>query len=251
MDILSRIENKASDISKSTALESMAAYSHTQERTLLKKIISEKQEELDLLKKLEGIFSDDAFSKETAETEINSYLTMNEQNYLHAKVLAVFTGPFTYDVQDPARAEELYGKMICGPYKLEKVGAAYKFTLPHLISKYTAFKNISDGQAISKLVSYLIRCYEREHKETVPMMEKATIAFVHYVSKNKIPDPDNLDVKAVIDALKGKMIEEDDVLRVSLYHEGVLSNEPFTEVYLVERKQQERGTFPVAIFGLF
>ena len=61
MDILSRIENKASDISKSTALESMAAYSHTQERTLLKKIISEKQEELNLLQKIEESFSDAAF----------------------------------------------------------------------------------------------------------------------------------------------------------------------------------------------
>ena len=83
-----------------------------------------------------------------------------------------------------------------------------------------------------------------------PLMEKCVIAFIHYVRKNQIPDPDNLDVKAVIDALKGKMIVEDDVLRVSLYHEGILSESLLTEVYILEKSELCGAHFPVAVFGM-
>ena len=248
MDILKRIENKAGSIQVKELPDDNL---YLREKSYLEKIISEKEKELNELKLLKSAYENPLAEKEEIQDSLNSYLSLNERNYLHAKVLAAFTECEAAGEADTEKVAILYGKMINGPYKLEKVGNAYKFTLPHLISKYTAYKSISDGQAISRLVQYLMKKYEKETGHSLPLMEKCVIAFIHYVRKNQIPDPDNLDVKAVIDALKGKMIVEDDVLRVSLYHEGILSESLLTEVYILEKSDLCRSHFPVAVFGMF
>ena len=91
MDILRRIESKAGILA---AEKKTISEVPEEELDYLQKVLSEKEAELEMLKAIKECWNAPAENKEFLLESINSYLSLNERNYLHAKVLAAFTKKF-------------------------------------------------------------------------------------------------------------------------------------------------------------
>ncbi len=137
---------------------------------------------------------------------------------------------------DPARAH--IGRLEVYP------GNAYLFVLPPLKSFRKKAETTGLGKLMRSEVLGLVAEY-RESGNKVEVIENPVVHFVHHVRKETaaegyLPDPDNLEASKIIDALQDTfVIKNDNILSLTLVHEGLLSESDETYVYVYEKGNQE------------
>ncbi|MEY8369058.1 hypothetical protein AALA24_09840 [Anaerovoracaceae bacterium 42-11] len=202
----------------------------------LQELIQDKENELKKLRQLQ-IYLEEGDRKKTASL-VEKILPKNEAVFLRTKRLSAllnvensFSGkPDWYIVH--GKPEDFPAKLV-----MHDEGH-YEFLLPPLSGKKIKDKNVSDGKAIHYLIMYLIREYEKENPQ-IKMMSRPTILFEHCIKKDAAsyaPDPDNVEVKSVLDSLQNYFYENDSVLDITIIQAGRLSEFDHTKVHILAQK---------------
>ena len=117
------------------------------------------------------------------------------------------------------------------------------FTLPQLTGKSTTKRRYMDGKIISSYVTALLD----RNADIVKKVETPVLVFEHHINPkeglSRSVDPDNMDVKAVIDALQGTVIEDDNALAISLMHIGVKDETSFCKLHIFPRRRLSEWLF--------
>lgn len=171
------------------------------------------------LENLENTLSNYWDDDEQIAKNINKFLSSTETAFLKAKNVMSFY---------PDICKEQYA---CdySPWTVTYKNGEYLFTLPPMVSKRNAKRAAADGKVLKAIVSGL--CSELDINEP---FEKAQIEVTFFVNKitadDAVPDFDNVDLKAVIDAFQGKLIKNDTALDYVLICKGTVSDESKTTV---------------------
>ena len=187
-------------------------------------------------------------STEGRDADIYDFTARSEKLFLRAKALTNFA---------TSREEtQLTGKEIrifsSDTYELKCAQDGYVLILPPMVSQYKLNRRMQEGKTIYFLVLDLIKRYEKEQGK-ISRFDRAGISFIHFIDIDlpevSVPDPDNIDIKKVIDALQGSVIAEDNLLHLELEHRAYLSSQPHTEVYVkrLENIEQKNGVFTEAV----
>ena len=178
---------------------------------------------------------------ENKDEDIYEFTARSEKLFLRAKALTNFAEG--KEVLLPGKAAKIFSSET---YELSKTADGYVLMLPPMVSQYKINRRMQEGKAIYFLVLDLVRRFEKEHGR-VTCFDRAEISFIHFIDINlpevSVPDPDNIDIKKVIDALQGSVISEDNLLHLELEHRAYLSSQPHTEVYVkrLENIEQKNG----------
>lgn len=162
---------------------------------------------------------------------VNQAITENEVSYLYIR-------PITSRAWNSIKGLDGFKTLSQDPdqpkYQLIETEDGYELTLPPLISKHTKNRCLSDGMAIRKLVTELFEEYKIEKGQSPQVFCRAVLEFTHFVAESKLgyaaPDPDNLDIKAVIDTLQNKLIRNDTVLDITLIQKGMVAPVSYTRL---------------------
>lgn len=194
-----------------------------------------------LIKLLENIFA--TISDDNCKTKVNQdikkYIRQSEDMYFRSKRIVNF---LEEDETDNITKSEIFDEWNNNKeYKLEVTeNGEYLLTLPPLISQHMLDVRKSEGAAIKFLVQRLIKEFTEQGNE-LELFYDATIEFYHFIDRNKpeyaVPDPDNVDVKRVIDALHGLIIESDNLLHLNLVHYGFESHKTYTKILIKKGKR--------------
>ena len=176
--------------------------------------------------------------------QINAVLSANNRNYLFTKEVAAFLKDGVRRGTPEYDAVDILGNPGDFPASLSRSeDGIYCFHLPQLESKKTTDTGAGDKNPMRYLVLYLIREYEKENHVITPF-KKPLLVFEHIFDKDKslrhVPDFDNMDTKAVIDALEYYMIENDSALDITLVHIGKIGDETYTNLYVSEEEMMLR-----------
>ncbi len=200
------ISSESSGIGKEEYIESLIKFHHEQIRLLTK------------------------ISTEGKDDDIYDFTARSEKLFLRSKALTNFAAAGEEIL--PGKEVRIFSGDI---YELRKIKDGYVLMLPPMVSQYKLNRRMQEGKAIYFLVLDLIKHYEKEHGK-IARLDRAEISFIHFIDMNlpeiSVPDPDNIDIKKVIDALQGSVISEDNLLHIELIHRAHLSTEPHTEVYV-------------------
>lgn len=237
MDLYNKIIGQAESLPQAPEISVENDADITKEKIdLISKVTRKKEEEIRLLSEIKKSLSPGCREKEV--DAVNSYLTQNEQNYLLAKNIASF---LQGKGERPKPRETLLGKMQDFPAELKKHSDChYEMILPPLYAKSVKDRFAADGKAIYNIVRFLVKDYEQSHGQ-IPMLSHPTLIFTHCVLMEKrgkqIPDPDNIDIKSIIDALQGTFYDNDSVLDLNLLITGEISDTAMTRLYIIGRAE--------------
>lgn len=203
---------------------------------LLRAIKKKKEKEVRLLAEIELA----VLHAEEAEADrlVKRFLSANEAGFLCGKEAVYARQSMKTEYEPPAWF--LRGRPEGCPSSLARISDShFKFVLPPLTGKKTTEKAYRDGCAIHYLVTYLLQQYESRNG-LVKAMERPFVLFIHHVDDRRkacrVPDPDNLEVKTVIDSLQGYFFENDSVLDITLLHAGKRDDSDYTEVHILDSR---------------
>lgn len=190
------------------------------------------------LEKILGLLEDKNASDKLS-SELRWYIAQSETTFLQSKQTVNYIDHGTIQLKADAKLETC-GKWSDEKYSLTKEGDEYIFILPPMVSQYKSERRLQEGRAIQMLVLYLLDEFQKKGQQ-MEMFPEATIEFHHYIDINmperSVPDPDNVDIKKVIDSLHGFIIESDNLLHLDLLHYGYLSTIPHTKVIIKKGKK--------------
>ena len=204
--------------------------------TYLENLIRMKKDEISSLQLIKN-------SLEFSDTElINknalSFLIRNEHNYLEGKYLDCYVNHKKTDNISVEEEYDVLGKSYDFDSRFYVVKEKFFcFILPPMIRKATRKKHMGVGKALTSSIISMLLEYEKLHGE-IKKPEYPVIIISHNVSYDKkrwhVPDIDNLDVKVLIDALQGFLLEDDTLLDLQLYQIGQRKESTYTEVCICE-----------------
>lgn len=128
------------------------------------------------------------------------------------------------------------------PSNLEKEGNVYTYTLPELCNKRVTGKPFSELK--SGLLIELMRTINEKYMEEhgVPeIIYPAALVFEHHIDRSLhtyfVPDPDNIDIKTVIDEVQLFLISNDSLRVVTLMQYGVEDEKSYTKFYVMPKNE--------------
>ena len=203
-------------------------------KTLLR---AHKSQQRQLERILESISGEEVSEK--LINELRWYIAQSEATFLRSKKTVNYINHSSLQIEADDKLE-IYGRWLSNEYSLTKKKDEYILVLPPMVSQYKSERRLQEGRAIHLLVLYLLdEFYKRE--KNLEVFHDATIEFYHFIDKDmperSVPDPDNVDIKKVIDSLHGFIIESDNLLHLDLFHYGILSDWPHTEVIIKRGKK--------------
>lgn len=185
------------------------------------------------------LMTEENLEQESLDNELKWYAARSEVYFLGAKKAINLTAKA--EKKDADNKLETYGKWFDTRYTMSKAADTYTLILPPMISQYKLERRLQEGRAIYQMVLFLIKDYIAKEEGEIEAFDEATITFAHYIDKDNpestVPDPDNIDIKKVIDAMHGLLIESDNLLHLSLYHDSCLASWPHTEVTVKKGKK--------------
>lgn len=164
---------------------------------------------------------------------IRQYVAQSEVLFLSGKKLVNYQSMNILSVSGKEKLS-VFGNWLDKRYQLKKNGDEYTLILPPMVSQYKLQRRLQEGKAIHLLVLYLIEKYQED--ASLEIFPRAEITFKHFIDDKmpeiSVPDPDNIDIKKVIDTLQGFIIESDNLLHINLHHESFLSDWAHTEIII-------------------
>lgn len=128
------------------------------------------------------------------------------------------------------------------PLNLEKEGNVYTYTLPELYNKRRTGKPFGDLKSglLIEMIRMLNQKYTEEHGNP-DLIYPAALVFEHHLNSSLpdyfIQDPDNIDVKTVIDEVQMFLIPNDSLRVVTLMQYGVDDEESYTKFYVMPKNE--------------
>lgn len=175
------------------------------------------------------------------DSDIFDFVSKSEKIFLKSKGLVNLTACENEEPKEQGVTREYFAD----EYYLKKSGDSYVLILPPMVSQYKLERRMQEGKAIYFLTLDLIKNYERNVGK-LEIFDRACITFYHFVDINlpeiSVPDPDNIDIKKVIDALQGSIITSDNLLHINLAHKAYLSPYPHTEIYVKKLENIQQKT---------
>ena len=213
-------------------------------KTHLLNLIYNHRAQVNALERIVAELSGGELDDDTAN-ELRNYVASSETIFLRGKKIVNF---LEHGKLQPNAADKLatYGRWYSDDYCLtRKDEDTYELILPPLVSQYKLERRANEGRAIQQLVLYLIDEYVKNGNE-LELFYDATIEFYHYIDSDmpeiSVPDPDNIDIKIVIDALHGFIIESDNLVHLDLAHYGVNSTKSYTKLVVKKGKNLPHKT---------
>lgn len=126
------------------------------------------------------------------------------------------------------------------PLNLEKEGNVYTYTLPELYNKRITGKPFGElkSSVLIEMMGTLNAQYVKKHGAPEPIYP-AALVFEHHIDRSLhnhfIPDPDNIDIKTVIDEVQMFLIPNDSLRVVALMQYGVDDDESYTKFYVMPK----------------
>ncbi len=229
---------EAEKLPKASAVKSVENDDSYIKNLHLQELIQDKENELKKLHQLQA-FLEEGDRKKTASL-VEKILQKNEATFLRTKRLSALLKTEN-NFSESENWYVTHGKPEDFPAKLIKHNEEhYEFVLPPLSGKKIKDKNVSDGKAIHYLIMYLIGEHEKENPQ-IKMMLRPTILFEHCIKKDAAsyaPDPDNVEVKSVLDSLQNYFYENDSVLDITVIQTGRLSEFDHTKVHIISKTTQ-------------
>ena len=212
----------------------------------ISRIANLKKDELYSLLNLEDMVT--SLNGKDLRLAISKYLTANEKNFLKAKELSAYSRiDASYNMAKTSYKNMLafqkYGTSESPEFNgnLEKIQGGYKFHLPPMPGKKLSDRHAVDGRFMHYLMSNMLAEYERTHSEKFSVMSHPVAIFVHHIERDnkltKTLDSDNVDEKAITDALYGFLLSDDNLLTLWTTHIGVEDDSTFCDLYLIEKNE--------------
>lgn len=205
---------------------------------LLDRILTATKQQTARIRELYSLAKEESEQTEEVQSLIRLYVSESENLFLLERQLV----GFMQKEKEPEKTNNLsiYGNWLDKRYSLSKKNDGYLFILPPLISQYKSQRRLNEGKAIYFLVLRLIENFQIRHG-LIDIYEDAEITFTHFIDRNTpqaaIPDPDNVDIKKIIDALHGFIIESDNLLHLTLHHEAEISNWAHTQLTIKKKRK--------------
>ena len=245
-EIKNRLEEVAGRKSqKKNDVDDDSSYSETKKlKTHLMNLVYNHRAQVNSLECIVAALSGGELDYDIAN-ELRNYVASSENVFLRGKNIINFLNHG--EVKPNATNKlETYGRWYSDDYSLKRNDEdTYEFILPPLTSQYKLERRANEGRAIHQLVLYLIDEYVKNGNE-LELFYDATIEFYHYIDSDmpeiSVPDPDNIDIKIVIDALHGFIIESDNLLHMDLAHYGIICSKSYTKIVIKRGKIQQQKT---------
>lgn len=191
----------------------------------IKELKKKHQEGLNLLQQMSLVFF---LTPEDLKKRAGNYISSVEELFLSSKKLLYL--PDETDGED----EEI--EVPKDPfYSLAGNEGVYVLTTYPLRSKQYKDKKRKDGKVIYYQVKELIEDFIIRNGFIKPF-SKAEIHFTHYIPEQdiawRVPDPDNLEIKYLLDALQGYLITDDSLLNLRIIQEGEVGEKAYTKVVI-------------------